>query len=200
MAWQKHQLEWQQKHHSCNDPLLISSMSLVLWWLDDQIGPGKIFGKWSLRNRRMRLRWKSVRLFIGDASRVCFIAICFAKSCPSILQGCEFHHPHINVSMPCDFDRSWLCKINDQGPPKDTRSIVGNLNYWDFFHHLGLNKETHWRPGGRKICPVQAAEVKGSLDIFSVEDWMRTFVDVKGLKVAFIWVFPKIMVPPNHPF
>ena len=51
-----------------------------------------------------------------------------------------------------------------------------------------------------KFAPLQAAEVKGSLDIFSVEDWMRTFADVKGLKVEFIWVFPKIMVPPNHPF
>ena len=45
-----------------------------------------------------------------------------------------------------------------------------------------------------KFAPLQAAEVKGSLDIFSVEDWMRgTFVDVKGsvkgLKVALICIF-----------
>lgn len=177
MAWQKHQLEWQQKHHSCN--MFADSLGAFVWWLYLFAVNSKTKlvrqNIWKVKPKKpedeAKVRRESVRRFIGDAKtlRFCYSYLVAFNHAPSIL-------------------RLWAWPR----PPNKARSIVGNLCFWEFTH-LCRKKKTHCKRK-ENLPPVQAAEVKGSLDIFSVEDWMRgTFVDVKGsvkgLKVALICIF-----------
>ena len=135
MAWQKHQLEWQQKHHSCN--IFADSLGAFVWWLYlfavNSWWPswwGKIFGKWSLRNRRMRLRceenlWDDS--LVMQKRAVFAIAIWIAKSCPQHLTAVS------------------LTKATKQSSKYCRKLMLLRI-------HSFVSEETRPTESGRKIC------------------------------------------------
>lgn len=111
--------------------VLLFDDSICLLWIPRPSWWGKIFGKWSPRNRRMRLRCEeSVRRFIGDAKtcRFCYSYLDRVQSCPQHLTP---------VSLTKATKQSW----------KYCRKLM-LLRIHSF-----VSEETRPTESGRKICP-----------------------------------------------